>query len=220
MITAERLTERDVTVEEVRQWIRQEFIDKEHPYGNLMSQDPDEFITEQSLANFWWLFDWWACAPKRPGNLGDPLIQTFCWNIQYGEQHVPLTFDQCCAQYYQKCVAYCKLEGLDPANLSETKEERRRRLNRERMRRQRGGEAPVSKDTPNSSPNPELDYARGEMARLQEEAKQADAEFADRVRYHYNEMTKLSADRKHAKDYYRSEIDKVREIVNSLIAKQ
>lgn len=212
-----RLAERDVTVEEV--W---DYIALQHqPHAGMQMQPLARFITEQDVANFWMLHDWWAPVAEKPSTLQGPTIIQFCWYVNHTPGAPPVTFYDAMLQWHKRATDWCRTVDLDPNNPGESAEERRRRRNRERMAKVRQHRPVPEKALKHDEAL--LAQVRGlesECERLKHEAKATDEEYRQRVIGHQQRMLEASEDRKSKAAEFKLRIDTLRQEIRSLTNKQ
>ena len=208
------LEDRGVTLEQVKQYILAEHTGN----PNLLQQDINQFITERDIATFWWLHDWHAQFDFPP-SLPLPRIVQYCWAFQYAPGAEPITFEEGMKRYYQRCLDYCNENRVNPDNPAETPEQRKARLNRERMAKVRAGRKAAKSTLEDLPPEvvEELRLLEAKRDGLKAEAKQVDEQLAERVRGFQQQMVEAAEERKRAKEYFRNEIDIV---TNDIVEKQ
>lgn len=212
-----RLGERDVTVEEVWDYL----ILNHQPPINMQMQQLASFVSQDDLGHFWWLYDWWAPVEKKPQNLPTPSIQQFCWSVNYIPGTEPITFNGALQAHYQKCIAYLQANNMDTVRPGESVDDRRRRLNRERMaatRAHRKVPDRVLKDNePLSQQVRELERQREQ---LKEDAKDTDELLAAETKRHMTAMNDAAQRRRDAKADFKERIQNLSAEIAQLIAKQ
>jgi hypothetical protein len=212
-----RLLERDVTIEEVWEYL----LLQHQPNAGMVMQAPANFIEAQDLSHFWSLYDWWAPVEGKPANLPIPTIMQFCWNINHMPDVKPMTFMDTLWQFYHKGVAHCTTHDLDPANPGESKEARRKRKNREQMALARASRKVPEKLLQGDS---ELALAvrslEAKYDTLKAQARDADAAAAADVKVHYEAMMVASDSRKAVAAAFKASLEEVRNEILSLTAKQ
>ena len=212
-----RLTERDVTVEEVWDYIA---LNHQPPVGQQM-QPLARFVTEADLPNFWWLHDWWAPVVDKPTTLPTPTIIQFCWYVNHTPGSPAVSFNDALAQWYNRAVAHCKMHDMDPTNPGETAEERKRRRNRERMAKVRGHRAVPEKDLKHDEALlAQVRGLEGQCELLKKEAAEIDAELKMRVLGHQQRMLEASEERKTKAAEFKLRIDTLRQEIRSLTTKR
>ena len=213
-----RLLERDVTVEEV--W---DYIILQIPALNgVVQQNLADFVTEADLVAFWWLYDWWLPVQDKPTTLQQPTIVQFLWNVNHVPGAVPLTFNAACEQFYHRAVAYCQGPAdIDVNNPGESKDERKDRRNRERMAKARGHKKVPKKKVEHD------EILMGQVRGLEEQAEQLkqqmeeeDARLTEDVVGYQKRMQDAADERKASKADFKQRIDNIRAEIRSLIAKQ
>jgi hypothetical protein len=212
-----RLTERDVTIQEVHAYIQLQH----RPVQGQAQQFLADFVTAQDLVSFWQLYDWWAPVPDKPATLPVPSIIHFCWNVNYTPSTVPVTFMAAMHQWYGRAVAWLKQVDRDVVNPGESAEERTRRRNRERMAKVRG-HRPVNKksiahDEVLSAQVRDLE-AQCEM--LKQTAAEDDTRLKEDVLGYQKRMIDASEERKRVASEHKERIEKLRTEIRSLITKQ
>jgi len=212
-----RLTERDVTIQEIHRYLEL----NHQPHQGMVSQLYHTFVTPQDIPQFWWLFDWWDPVRDKPIALPSPTIIQFCWYVNHTPGAPAVTFNEAMQQFYQRCVAHCKLHDLDPANPGESAEERKRRRNRERMAKVRGHRSVPQKAIKHDETL--AAQVRGLEAQcdlLKNEAKAIDEQLRLEVLGHQTAMMDASQRRKTTAQDFKDRIEVIRAEINSLIAKQ
>lgn len=212
-----RLGERDVTVEEV--W---DFLILNHqPPSNMVMQPLASFVTQQDLANFWSLYDWWAPVEKKPTTLPTPSIHQFCWNVNHAPNTPPVTFNDAMHQTYNRCVAWLRENNIDIVNPGESADARRKRLNRERMAATRAHRKVPDKllkgNEPLAQQVRELERQRDN---LKLDAKSTDDLLGEEVKRHQDAMNDAARRRREAKADFKDRIENLSAEIAQLIAKQ
>jgi hypothetical protein len=211
------MLERDVTVEEV--W---DYICLNHqPNAGMAMQPLARFVSQADIGHFWGLHDWWAPVENKPPVLPTPLISQFCWYVNHAENAQPVTFMDAMVQFYNRCVAYCNAEGIDPANPGETADERRRRRNRERMAGVRGHrKVPDKVIKHDETLASTVRMLEAQCEELKAEAKAKDDELSDEVKVHQLLMIQASELRKRTKEDFKQRIEGLRAEIRNLTQKQ
>lgn len=201
-----RLLERDVLVEDV--W---EYLELNHqPMTGQIMQPLGNFIDTPHLANFWWLVDWWAPVQNKPLNLATPTIQGFCFHVNYLPGTEPTTFDMATRGFYQRALAWCAENNIDSQNTTESKEDRAKRINAERMREARGHRRVPDKKLKHDdilAANVRDLESQRELIKL--EAKAVEDELSAQVKAHQDKMIERAAYRKFKKAEYKERIDAI-----------
>lgn len=211
-----RMDQRDVTVQEVR-----DFIALQHqPNVGMTMQPLEQFVTEKDLASFWWLHDWWAPVENKPNTLPTPSIIQFCWYVNHMPGAQPLTFDAAMQQFYSKAVAYCESAGMDPSAPGETAEDRRKRLNRERMAKVRGHLPVSAKKVKDEGTLAQVRALEAQCEQLKNEAKAEDERLRIAVVGFQTAMVEASSERKGTAQRYKEQIENLRTEIRTLTAKQ
>lgn len=212
-----RLGERDVTVEEVWDYL----ILNHQPPVNMVMQQLASFVTQEDLAHFWWLHDWWKDVPDKPNTLPTPSINQFCWSVNHTPGAPPVTFKDAMVQTYNRSVAWLRSNNLDIIAPGESKDARAKRLNRERMAATRAHRKVPDKLLKN---NEALSVQVRELERqrdqLKEDAKDADDLLGQEVKRHQEAMNDAAQRRREAKADYKMRIENLSAEIAQLIAKQ
>lgn len=213
----ERLTERDVVVEEV--W---DYIALQHkPSPGMEQQVIADFVTQQDIQNFWWVHDWWAPVPDKPNTLPTPAIIQFCWFVNHKVGTPSVSFNQALQQFYERAVAHCQANKIDTVQPGESAEERRKRRNRERMARVRRGIAVPEKALEgNVVLSAQVRSMEDQIKALKDESKVADQWHAEQVKVHQMAMIEASSHRKATAQDFKTRIEQLRTEIANLIAKQ
>ena len=213
----DRLLQRDVTVEEV--W---EYITIQHqPHAGQTPQSPASFVTQEDLVHFWSLHDWWEPVKDKPTNAPTPLISQFCWYVNTPSNTTPVTFMDAMMQFYNRALAWCQANDLDPAYPGETVAEKRKRLNRERMAKVRG-HRPTPRKVLEADPElaAQVKELEEQCSALKVEAKLAEEWAKGEVLRHQEAMIEAAAKRKEIVMDFKTRIEKLRTEIRTLIAKQ
>jgi len=213
----DRLLQRDVTVEEV--W---EYITIQHqPHAGQTPQSPASFVTQEDLVHFWSLHDWWEPVKDKPTNAPTPLISQFCWYVNTPSNTTPVTFMDAMMQFYNRALAWCEANELDPINPGETAAQRKRRLNRERMAKVREHRATPKKALEGDSElAAQVKALEDQCSDLKVEAKLAEEWAKGEVLRHQEAMIEAAAKRKEIAADFKTRIEKLRTEIRTLIAKQ
>jgi hypothetical protein len=211
-----RLSERDVAVEEVWDYL----ILNHQPLPGMQMQHLAQFIESEHLSHFWWLVDWWAPVPDKPPALAMPTIQQFCFNVNFTPGTKPVTFSDAIVNFYNRGVAHLQSVGMDPQNTGESKEERKRRENAERMRNTRGHRRVPDKKIKHD------DILAGQVRGLEAERDRLKAEKAtvvdkltDEVKEFQARMMERSEARKATEAEYKARIDSINAEIRNLTQK-
>lgn len=210
-----RTYERDVTLEEVR-----EFLTLEHTSDLMSRQDPANFIVAQDIKNFWWLYDWWAPIPDKPKKLSALSIIDQGWKINVVPNAPALTFDQALQQWYAAALKHCESIGLDPNNLGETAEDKQRRKNRERMAKTRMGIKVPDKRLADPVVSARVRELEDQRKQIELDGKVEEERLAAEVKEHQQLMIAASARRKEHVEAYKARMMDVGAEINALTAKQ
>jgi hypothetical protein len=212
-----RLLERDVTVEEVWDYL----ILNHQPHQGMVSQNLADFVKKEDLAAFWWLHDWWEPVANKPQTLPTPTILQFCWYVNHTPGAPATTFDDALKQFYQRALSFCKANDLDEANPGETADERKRRRNRERMALVRGHRpVPEKRLKDNETLKAQVRGLEAQALQLKQDAKDADEHLRLQVLQHQTAMLDAAQRRKECAADYKQRIEALREEVHKLTAKQ
>jgi hypothetical protein len=212
-----RMGARDVTVEEVWDYIA---LNHQPAYGMVMQQLA-LFVTPQDLVNFWMFHDWWAPVPDKPQNLPTPSIIQFCWYVNHLPTAPAVTFHEAMMVESDKRIAYCNANNLNPQNPGESREDRAKRLNRERMAKTRSHRKTPEKLIKHDDVL--LQTVRAMEAQcddLKREAKAAEEAITEEVKLHQAAMNEAAQRRRDCVADYKSRIDALRQDIRNLTAKQ
>lgn len=212
-ILRHRLTQRDVTVAEVHQYIQFQHT----PMNGQVQQFLADFVSQQDLDNFWGLHDWWAPVPDKPTTLPLPSIIQFCWYVNYMPGTEPIDFNKAMFQFYNRAVEWLKLHNIDPQNPGETPEERRKRRNRERMAQVRGHRKVPEKQLKHDEGL--LAQVRGLEAQielLKQESKAKEEEIHAQVLGHQQRMMEASDRKKRTVQEYKARIETLQAEIRGL----
>lgn len=212
-----RMGEREVTVEDV--W---DFIILQHQPGpGMVMQNLADFVTQQDISNFWWVYDWWAPVENKPQNLPTPAIIQFCWFVNHAADMPAVTFNDALQQFYSKAVAHCQNANIDPANPGESADERRKRRNRERMAKVRGArQVPDKVLAGDVNLATQVRALEEQIEGLKSESKVADEWHATEVKRHQAAMIEASQSRKATAAAFQIQVEKLRTEIHNLTAKQ
>lgn len=213
-----RMGERDVTLAEVHRYL---FLNHAPNVGQI--QQPFHlFITDADLVSFWQLVDWWAPTPDKPATLPVPSIVHFAWNINHAPNIEPVTFMDAMRLWYNRAVQWLQSVDRDVANPGESKEDRERRRNRERMAKTRSHRSPGKKVLKQQDPQVQAQVAEleGYVTQLKQDAEDTDALLLEETKRHQAAMEDAAKRRKEAAQDFKERIQKLRTEINSLIAKQ
>jgi hypothetical protein len=187
----------------------------------MVQQNVADFVNPQDLVNFHWLHDWWDPVQNKPGNLPTPTIMQFCWFVNHAPGTQPITFDMALKQFYEKAVQHCKQNGIDPANTSESAEERRKRRNRERMAEVRGHLRVPDKilKQQDEALAAQVRAFEAQCEQLKAEAKAADERLRIAVTEFQTAMIEASTHRKTVASDFKSRIESIRNEIQKLMQK-
>lgn len=217
-ILYQRLNQRDVTLDEVREWC---YIT--HKPGNGQhQQNLMTFVQEGDLEAFWWLYDWWSPVASKPTTLPTPAIQHFCWFSLTADGQPEVSFLEAVKKFHTRAVAHCREADLNVVTPGESAEERKRRRNAERMAKARAHRrvpSKVAEELPTEQ-REQLANLENSIAALKAEAKSADNDIGAEVSKHYQAMLIAADIRKRTAAGYKERIDAMVELVKQLTAKQ
>lgn len=212
-----RLLERDVTLDEVREYTWLSFQPKME--GQLL-HDLNTFITQEDLAAFWWLHDWWrpdGGYPSRPA-LPSPKIAQFLYSANYSIGTPPVTFNRAMEIFYNKCVAYCKANDLNVVTPGLSKAERKREANKERMAHARAHRRLQTKQIPDEH-LARVRELEDQLDTVKQQAADEDAVRKAKVVELQQAMTTASTERREAAAGWKGQIDHILAEIKTLTQK-
>lgn len=215
-VLRERLKLPDVTVDEVREYA----VGNHPPLSEQVQQLAVSFVTEQDIADFHLMRAWWAPVKDKPLRLQAPMIEQFCWFINYHHANVPVTFRDAMLRFSNQAVAHCVASGLDIAQPAESKEARKTRLNRERMRKVRGHRSTPDRLLVDPVIREQVRNLEAQAAEQKQLAKAADQQLRSIVVGYQEQMLSASANRKRVGEQFKAQIDSIRAEIIALTAKQ
>lgn len=198
----QRLTDLTVTPDEFREYCWLEAHRSGALNSGLVLPDLNTFVTDAMLLQYWKAVDWWPT--DMPGHLC-PTLRELAMLAPHMADHTALTLQQMLEARAAKVVQALLEAKRSVVNPNETKAERGKRLNRERVARARGrkdaGSVPVPRvvaDAAVAGPAPAVPAvppappAVSELARLKAEAKQERSALDAWVREAHQEMLRRS----------------------------
>lgn len=94
----------------------------------------EQFCTAQDLENWRQLFAWWPRVSARAVPPPFAPTLTLMLDARHGAPALPpAPFATVLRQHWERAVAWCQQHGVSPTDPNESTEERKRRLNRERV---------------------------------------------------------------------------------------
>jgi len=124
-------------------------------------------------------------------------------------------------QFYNRALAWCEANELDPINPGETAAQRKRRLNRERMAKVREHRATPKKALEGDSElAAQVKALEDQCSDLKVEAKLAEEWAKGEVLRHQEAMIEAAAKRKEIVMDFKTRIENLRTEIRTLIAKQ
>lgn len=208
-----RLGALDVTVAEVHEYLAL----NHQPLNGMVSQNYAEFFTERDLSTFLWLYGWWAPVRDKPQTLPTPSIIQWAWNVNHAPGAPPVTFDDAMQNFYKRALAYCEQANLDPNNPGESPEDRKRRINAERMRNTRAHKKiPDKKLKGDDTLLAQVRGLEAEVANLKAESKAVEEELTAHVKGHQSKMMEFVEQRKLKDAEYRDRINSLLEQIQQL----
>lgn len=146
----------------------------------------DDFIRDGDLGQYQQARAWWP--EDASGMLACPPLTMLLDGVATGPMLEPQTFVERLMDRTNQVVAWLEAQGRDPRYVNEAPDERRRRLNRERVARHRAG-AEQGERSPSAVAWDAVQEARRVRAAVR-------SEHDDRVRAAYDHMMELSEERR------------------------
>lgn len=208
-----RLTERDVTIEEVWDYL----ILAQQPINGMQPQALMDFVNQYDITSFWQLVDWWDPVPDKPTALANPTIQQFCYYLNYTPGTKPVTFSAAMITFYERAVAHCATVNVDPANTGESEKARKKRLNAERMRETRGHRrVPDKKLKHDDILATQVRELEAQREALKSEMETVKANFTAEVKAHQDAMIHASEQRRASELDYKKRIADINTKIHSM----
>lgn len=195
------------------------------PRPGMWLQEADYFVQPDSMQAFTWLKGWWR-MDTYPQSLPEPNLLAFLWGI-----YVPLnedgtgpahhvTLNDGFMQFINRARAWCQANNIDPDNMSETAEDRRKRKARERMAAARAGRKVPDKAIPDDTIRAQVRDIEAQIDAIKVIAKAEDEMHRQDVVNFQQQMIAASEARKAAAQQHKEAIDKLRSDIKNLTAKQ
>lgn len=210
-----KITEGVPTLEELREYCYAVF----QPRMGMDLIPAATFLPLDTLDAFNWLSNWWR-LPEYPPHLPKPSLLAFLWNIYVpaGEPHIKIT-DKF-IEFYHKGREYCIANGLNPDEPYEDPEEKRKRINRERMAKVRAARKVPTRELPNAHIRAQVRELEEQIEQTKINAKVADEECRQEILEHQQRMIDAAANRKVVAQTYKDAIEDLRNRIKNLTAKQ
>lgn len=210
-----RLQQDDVTPDEYREYIWLEYGPGSYSHSlGARIQDLNLFVTDESLRNFKLLKRWWNPPAKYARqDLHSPDLFTAAVFAKIDRNRPVVTLQMFVDDFGARAIAHCQATGMDISNPGENVDDRRKRLNRERM-----AAAREARRTPQDQATPQIREAESVLASLREQARQEDFAHKQAVVQAQEEMIRLSTIRKVAAGEWKEKIDQQRQTILGLRA--
>lgn len=205
---AQRLS--DVTLQpiEYREYCYLEALRNGSIDSGLVLAPLNEFVTDAMLLQYWSAIDWW---PKDLPAHPCPTLQEFALHACHLPERKPLNLGELLAARGQRCAAALLEAKRSVVNPNESKAERAKRLNRERVSRSRGRKSsdsvPVAPEGANAAVRAPVEPVADRVA-VAKASMRAELLQIDRwVKEAHTEMTKRADVRKDRKRYWTGVIE-------------
>lgn len=153
---------------------------------------PAQYVTQADLDSYLKALDWW---PKdAPAHMQAPTLETLAQTILYTPPLEPITFATALNTLAANVVVWLESEKRNVANPNESKDERRKRLNRERVGRHR--DESKMRETASPEKIAKVEEAEAYLAVVKEQRASVKASLDKDVKAAHKEFVELTRDRK------------------------